>query len=123
MNNHLRKRPGEWTDEATLRARQLIAEKADVETYMRELGRSKAAAFARVRYADDPDAYREGRNRDKRGAVTAPKKIERFYIPDDVLQAAARRSLAERSITALIFGDPAPGYSALDRKQSAEVAA
>lgn len=37
-------------------------------------------------------------------------------IPVDVWNDAQRRNLAERSITAFICGDPAPGQSALDRR-------
>jgi hypothetical protein len=41
-------------------------------------------------------------------------------IPSDVLDDRERRMLAPRSITAFVLGDPPPGYSALDRKQSGD---
>ena len=41
--------------------------------------------------------------------------------PDPVFEARERRMLASarRDLTGLIFGDPPPGYSALDEKRSA----
>jgi hypothetical protein len=36
-----------------------------------------------------------------------------------LIEDAKRRSLAPRSITSAFFGDPPPGMSALDRRQSA----
>jgi hypothetical protein len=49
-----------------------------------------------------------------------PPSIERPRdIPPSVIDDALRRCLAPRSITALLFGDPAPGQSALDKRQGA----
>ena len=49
-----------------------------------------------------------------------PPSIERpRNIPPSVIDDALRRCLAPRSITALLFGDPAPGQSALDKRQGA----
>lgn len=37
----------------------------------------------------------------------------------ELIEEAQQRALAPRSLTAEFFGDPAPGFSALDRRQSA----
>lgn len=37
---------------------------------------------------------------------------------EDVLEDRDRRSMAPRDLTSSIFGDPPPGYSALDKKRS-----
>jgi hypothetical protein len=39
--------------------------------------------------------------------------------PSELIEDAQRRALAPRSISAFVFGDPPPGYSALDRRTGA----
>lgn len=39
------------------------------------------------------------------------------FVPVGVLQDAMRRRNAEQSLTASIMGDPAPGQSALDKRE------
>lgn len=41
----------------------------------------------------------------------------RLTIPQHCLEDRDRRLTAERDMTAMFFGDPAPGQSALDKKQ------
>ncbi|MGM4906286.1 hypothetical protein AB8B21_05585 [Tardiphaga sp. 866_E4_N2_1] len=38
-------------------------------------------------------------------------------VPSHLLDDARRRAVAQRSLTAVAFGDPPPGYSALDRRE------
>jgi hypothetical protein len=122
--SHLRSRQPAWTDEQTAQARILLEEGVDTETFLREIGRTKAAAVARLKYVDDPAGYRSRRCRPSRTTPNSTRiESSRFYIPDDVIEAAVRRAHANRSLTAIIFGDPAPGQSALDRRQSAEASA
>jgi len=47
------------------------------------------------------------------------ERIPRIEVPRWCLEDRDRRLSAERSLTAEFFGDPAPGQSALDRKQGA----
>lgn len=58
----------------------------------------------------------------ERSFVTRQFKIEntpRVWVPPDREADRDRRMAAERDITSLFFGDPAPGQSALDKRQSA----
>jgi hypothetical protein len=61
----------------------------------------------------------------KRQAMTSDRRIvpEALYtlpIPRDVLaERDYRQSLKPRSLTAAMFGDPLPGFSALDKRQGA----
>lgn len=118
----LRIRPNPWTDEQTARARQLLSAGATNEAYVAEIGRTKAAAYSHILYMDDPEGYKAKRNRKRVSrAKTVGAKVQntdRFFIPDDVIAAAVRRSSAERSITARLMGDPPIGFSALDRRQA-----
>lgn len=60
------------------------------------------------RYAEEkkPEIYR------KYAGVDRPKNV-----PDHILEDARRRTLAPRSITSFLCGDPAPGQSALDKRE------
>jgi hypothetical protein len=118
----LRIRPNPWTDEQTAKARELLAAKAPNETFIAEIGRSKVAARARIRYLGDPEGFKSKRRAERPSrAKTASKRVEnpdRFYIPDEVIAAAAARLTAHRSLTAQLCGDPPVGFSALDRRQA-----
>lgn len=69
----------------------------------RELGRPVATCTYQFRQYED--------SRPKRNVE--PRRI----APEHVLSDAARRNKAPRTITAALFGDPAPGQSALDKKR------
>lgn len=113
-----------WSDKDTATARALLRRDADRGEFIKVLGRTKSAAVMRIRWLDNP-AVRDrtaARSRASRSGTsglvvydTRPKSI-----PARVLADAARRSNADRTITAFICGDPAPGQSALDRRQPAE---
>lgn len=107
-----------WNTEDTNRARALIAADADDSTFIREIGRTYAAARSRVRYVDYPE-LRKPPAPPKTNTRNA-RSTSLFFIPDEVVSDAVRRGLAQRSLTALILGDPAPGQSALDRRNRAE---
>jgi hypothetical protein len=107
-----------WSDQDTNRARALIAAGADDATFIREIGRTYAAAKSRVRYVDYPELRKPPAPR-KANARPA-KNTSLFYVPAEVVSDAVRRMHAQRSLTALIFGDPGPGQSALDRRNRSE---
>lgn len=109
-----------WTNAETNRARELLEAKADDATFLRELGRTKGSAYSRIKYVSDPAAYRAERQL-KRDGLRRAKNVGRFYIPDDVMRDALARRLADRDLTSILCGDPAPGQSALDRRQAAGV--
>lgn len=105
-------RPTRWTDEETKLARRLLADNATDERFMESLGRTRSMAIDRIRYVDVP-RYRD-RRKNRPPAVIPPSRT----VPHEVIADAFRRAVAPRSITAFVFGDPAPGYSALDKRPS-----
>jgi hypothetical protein len=91
-----------WAPEDTEIARQMLADNELPEAFLTRLGRSETAAREHIK-RKDVRAKTESR-------AAAPK------IPAGVIEDAVRRSLLpERT-----FGDPPPGYSALDRRNRAE---
>lgn len=109
-----------WTDAETNEAREMLKRDAHDSEFRHRFGRPKASAVYRLRYVDDP------RLKDRLAALRPPctggleLDVSRpKSIPDSVIADAMKRRLAPRSLTASICGDPAPGFSALDRRRSA----
>ena len=102
-----------WTDEDTKMARRMLLENATEEEFIEAFGRGKKSAQDRMRHVDGT------RIRDRRKEAPKPAQaIEHSKgIPAEVLEDAVRRACAERSITAMLCGDPAPGQSALDKRE------
>lgn len=61
------------------------------------------------------------RRRERCPSNRASRAVLQIEIPADVLDDRECRMSAPRTITASVLGDPPPGYSALDRKQSGNV--
>jgi len=112
-----------WTDEEADIAAHMLAN-PDSGLTRREVFLAISKALDRTywsvrsRHIDYGDAFR--------GARREPKYLQyqkfnvviedRIMIPNRVLEEREHRlSLEPRSITASFFGDPLPGYSALDR--------
>lgn len=95
-----------WSAEDTAIARQMFVNQGPSEAFLAKLGRPETAARERIKRVD---------SRAKTEARAALPKI-----PTRVVLDAVRRATAPRSLTALAFGDPPPGYSALDRRNRAE---
>lgn len=116
-------RPNLWTEVDTLMARRMLARKATDEEFLKVLGRTKSAAFSRIQWLDCPmyrDRKAERKRRERAKNPVAKLRMSRGRtIPDGVLEDRDRRNLAPRSITAFVFGDPAPGHSALDLRNLA----
>lgn len=117
-----------WTDAETAKARQLIAEDIGEREFFQIMKRSKATAKLRLKYLDDPafrlralDNARQNRKDYRRrvasSCITHNRATVHADAPEDVRRAAAMRLTAARSITAWVFGDPPPGFSALDRRE------
>lgn len=92
---------------------------------MRGFGRSKFSILSRIyllRLSTEKLQERAAVARARRSKNRLGQKESRVVchveIPSSVLIDRERRSLAPRTITALLFGDPPPGYSALDRRQA-----
>lgn len=91
-----------------------------------KLGRPAEGVKERFRYLhlteDERAARRERKNALRFGKRTKPAKrvsyIRRTY-PDFVFEDRARRLSADQTISQMLLGDPLPGQSALDRRQSA----
>lgn len=108
-----------WNDEQTELARSLLAAKASDDVFRERLGRSKACAYYRILRVDHPDVLKgrvaarlARKNPNDFPHITAGK----INIPPDAFADAERRMSAPRSLTSAVFGDPPPGYSALDKR-------
>lgn len=119
--NKYPKRADAWNDQDTALAAKLIAAGSDNATFLNVLGRSKRSARERLRYikARKPHSERSMRSSPNIHCRDYSKRVD---VPDAVIQAAVLRQLAPRSITALFFGDPPTGYSALDRRATGAAA-
>ena len=102
-----------WTDAETDLARRMIRENYKEEAFQQALGRSKKAAQARVRQVDFP---RDRSMRTDRNGLYVNSSVRK--IPDEVIAERDRRRSAARTITAFVLGDPAPGQSALDKREA-----
>jgi hypothetical protein len=92
------------------------------DDFKREVGRSKEAAKRHLQYVNDPNVRKrhqlkmvELRAAQKRGELIAASK-EPSGPPPKILWEALERATKPRSLTAWICGDPAPGWSALERR-------
>lgn len=105
-------------------ARELFNSDALTEECLRVLGRGRDSVRKRVRYLDDPAFHERSRARDRRRQPDRCRRAEDAPPVSKVCPAlvedAANRAVAPRSLTAWSFGDPPPGYSALDRRNAAE---
>jgi hypothetical protein len=116
-----------WTEAEEKIARELLEAFAPPEEFLQKLNRTKAASRVHIRVVDDFAFRIERRERDaarRRGDETYRASLKGRIQPQmrgvptpEMVEAAQQRSLAPRSLTAMIFGDPAPGHSALDRRQ------
>lgn len=98
-----------WTDEQTKLAREMLSLDEPDAVFRERLGRSRHSAVNRL------DRIKYGYNTGPR--VVAPS-VARIDVPAEMFEEAVKRANAPRSLTALLMGDPAPGFSAWGRKQS-----
>lgn len=95
-----------WTDADHERATQLFAEHRNYSTVAAIMGFSRSTVFD----------WLNGR----RGLGTYTRVIRDdagMHVPPEVLaERDRRRELVPRDLTAAFFGDPLPGYSALERR-------
>jgi hypothetical protein len=98
-----------WSDEDTDIARQMLVNAEPSEAFLAKLGRAETAARERIKRVDS--RAKVERRATAEGIIKAPPQI---------VEDAMRRARAPRSLTAIAFGDPAPGFSALDRRNRTE---
>ena len=100
-------------------ARRLYRDGTRIHVLMKMFGRG----YETIRRVVDPE-YREIRNTYERMRRAEADGVEnptyRAHIPLPVEADRDRRINAPRTITALVCGDPPPGYSALDRRNRGE---
>jgi hypothetical protein len=113
-----------WTPEESALARQLMVIGASDETFREQVGRSKRAARSHIRWVDDAKFREESKERRQIAARAVPRVMTTIAsrpqpLPEQI-EAALHRNYAPRSVTASLLGDPAPGQSALDRRNTAE---
>lgn len=95
-----------WAPAEIAIARRLIEEGANDEQCIKAVGRNRHACWMKL----DNDRKRAASAAFVREANPRPKP--------EMLAEASRRSLASKSITAFVCGDPAPGMSALDQREN-----
>jgi hypothetical protein len=102
MNKTARKNPT-FTEADMERARKLYAKLGSFKAVADIMGRSPTTINEQLRGL--------------RGSREAKVSGRQFQVPAPVLADRERRQeIAPRDITASFFGDPLPGYSALDRR-------
>jgi hypothetical protein len=104
-----RKSAKNWTDEETALARRMLAEKRSDSEFRERLGRSKAVARDRIYRVDFMDTD---------WSMLGLPHEPRVAVPTELRADANRRAAAPRTLSAWLCGDPAPGQSALDRRQA-----
>jgi transposase-like protein len=98
-------RRASWSEQDTARARELLAEHGSYTAVARIMGRN-------ITTVSD---WLQGRRGN--GSALRVIKNEDMHIPSHVLADRERRkNLEPASVTAAFFGDPLPGYSALERR-------
>lgn len=100
-----------WTNEETNIAKQLLDAGANDAAFRDRLGRSKDSAIARM------DRITYGGLGERKASNTPT--VGRAQVSPEAYADAVRRLTAPRTITATLLGDPAPGWSMLDRRRSA----
>ena len=113
-----RKKPGaipnvRWGEEETARVRQMLIDGMTYDEIVAALGnRTYAAVKSRVKWINLSKAERSRANALKRERrVFTPTgvrrdEIKKIEIPSHVLDDRNRRLMAERSLTAVLMGDP-----------------
>ena len=96
-----------WTDEQEEALEEMLRQRVRPREIAKALGKKLRAVHNKIQYR------REIRN------VSHVDTAARIYVPPHVFEERDRRIYALRDLTALLCGDPAPGQSALDKKQGA----
>lgn len=115
-----------WTDEEVAALLKLKTNSMPLRTLALRLGRTTTSITEKLRLINmtqhDRQKRRDRINMHRYGRyamkthhiVAAPRPA-----PDALAERDIRLSIAPRDLTAVLLGDPLPGYSALDRRQRA----
>ena len=119
--------PRPWTDEEWTRAKAMMADGYGYGDIGARIGRTSRAVKAKFQKKNLTPAQRNARaeyQRRKRAEDVSRRQIEgltfvraqKNEVEQVILERNMRASLAPRDMTAAFFGDPLPGYSALDKR-------
>lgn len=110
-----------WTDIERDLLLSLIKRGVDRELICQRLGRTRKSVreqYRKIRTGEIPFDEERGFTKAKQRFRIVPETQQtRQPTPHEVLDRDRRAGLAPASLTAALFGDPLPGYSALDRRQ------
>lgn len=118
MRNSKFNRP--WSPEEIALLLKLKAEGLSHRLISIQIGRSVDAVGEKWRWEQmSPEERRQRYSRPKRKQTTEDiqqRAVGKSLPSEELIADALVRATAPRSITAALFGDPPPGYSALDRR-------
>jgi hypothetical protein len=114
-----------WTLEETEELHRLMAEGYMIPALAEKLGRTEISVRERIRWLGKTEEQKEQRRRqisvtrNGRSAVAAfdHAVMSSKRAPDERIAEREHRLAQPRTLTSRFFGDPPPGYSALDRKR------
>ena len=92
-----------WTPEELKTARRLMDEGASNEEFISAIGRTRHACWGKLQYENTK--------------MPTMQKVNSARPKPEMLADAYQRAATLRTITAFVLGDPAPGHSALDRRE------
>lgn len=96
-----------WSEHDETTMARMLEEKKTPKEIAAALGRTVSMIHSKIYY----ERCHIGRIR--------LENVSRVFVPPERAADRDRRLTAERDITSMFFGDPAPGQSALDKKQGA----
>jgi hypothetical protein len=92
-----------WSAEDDATLKRLRAENKTVSQIAKEMGRVRSSVYNKLEYAN------------KFGRTAHFETVVRTKVPPEREADRDRRMAADRDITSMLCGDPAPGQSALDK--------
>lgn len=101
-----------WTPERFARAQRMVADGMSGLQVDSELGLRPGATTAKISRMRRPEEKRR-----RRETPPETRVVQKHGPSRAELEGRERREAADRTLTALICGDPAPGFSALDRRR------
>lgn len=117
-----------WSKQEWARAQGLLGRSFDLKQTAQLLGRSVESLRDKIRWEKLTDADRQRRREQIKARRIANGEFQSARVhheppsathrpkPEQIAERDFRLSLPARDLTAEFFGDPKPGYSALERR-------